>query len=140
VTRYLLDTDTFSLYLRQSPTVLQAVARRLSDGLAVTVVTVEELWSGWAAVIAKARTLDRAADAYDRLTETLNELRNWPVVSFSFGAVRRYAGLKKARLNVGANDLKIASIALEMGAAVVTHNTRDFARVPGVRTVDWAGP
>jgi tRNA(fMet)-specific endonuclease VapC len=142
VTRYLLDTDTFSLYLGLHPPVVQAVARHVSqsDELAVAVITVEELWSGWAAVVAKARKPDELAKAYDRLTDTLNELRNWPVVSFPVSAVRRYADLKKQKLNVGANDLKIASIALETGAVVVTHNTRDFGRVAGLQVVDWAGP
>jgi tRNA(fMet)-specific endonuclease VapC len=140
VTRYLLDTDTFSLYLRQNPAIVQAIARHLSDDLAVTIITVEEVWSGWAAVINKARTAEQLASAYDRLTDTLNELRNWPVVPFPVGAVQRYAALKKLKLNVRANDMKIASIAIETGSVVVTHNTRDYSRIPGVRTEDWAGP
>ena len=73
------------------------------------------------------------------MTDTLNELRNWPVVSFPSGAVRRYAELRKQNLNVGANDLKIAAIAIETGAVVVTRNERDFNRIPGVTFVDWAG-
>jgi len=40
-------------------------------------------------------------------------------------------------LNVGANDLKIAAIAVESGAVVVTHNVRDFRRIPGVTTSEW---
>jgi len=58
-------------------------------------VTREELWFGWAAVIAKARHLEQVAAAYDRLSDTLNELRDWPVVGFSTAAVHRYAALKK---------------------------------------------
>jgi tRNA(fMet)-specific endonuclease VapC len=65
-------------------------------------------------------------------------LRNWPVVSFSAGAVVRYAALKKQKLNVGANDLRIAAIAAETGSTVVTHNRRDFQRIPGVSIEDWA--
>jgi tRNA(fMet)-specific endonuclease VapC len=137
VTRYLLDTDTFSLYLRHHPAVVAAVAGHAADDVALTVITVGELWDGWLAAARRARTPEQAGAAYDRLTETLNELRNWPVVSFSAAAVRRYADLKRLRLNVGANDLKIAAIALEAGAVVVTRNTADFRRVPGLRLDNW---
>jgi tRNA(fMet)-specific endonuclease VapC len=68
----------------------------------------------------------------------VNELRGWPVVSFGAGAVARYAALKKQKINIGANDLKIAAIALDIGAGVVTRNTRDFGRVPGLATEDWS--
>lgn len=50
----------------------------------------------------------------------------------------RYSALKKQKLNVGGNDLKIAAIALEVGATVATRNRRDFARIPGIVTEDWS--
>jgi len=138
VTRYLLDTDTFSLFLRGDPPVVRAVLRHVASEVAVSVITVQEVWDGWAAVIARAKTPDQVAAAYARLTDTLNELRNWPVIPFPAGAVVRYAALKKQKLNVGANDLRIAAIAIETGAVVVTHNRRDFERIPGVVIEDWA--
>lgn len=138
MSRYILDTDTFSLYLRHSSVVVGAVVRHLSYQVAVSIITVQEIWDGWAAVIAKAKTPEQVASAYSRLTDTLNELKHWPVVPFPPGAVTRYAALKKQKLNVGANDLKIAAIAIETGAVVVTHNRRDFERIPGVVLEDWA--
>ena len=114
------------------------MVHHLSDQVTVSVITVQEVWDGWAAVIARAKTPDQVAAAYSRLTDTLNELRNWSVVTFSTGAVVRYAALKKQKLNVGSNDLKIASIAIETGATVVTRNRRDFERIPGVVVEDWA--
>jgi predicted nucleic acid-binding protein len=97
VTRYLLDTDTFSLYLRHDVAVLAALTRHLTDPVAISVITVQELRNGWGAVISRAKTPDQVGEAYSRLTATLNELRNWPVVSFSSGAVQRYAALKKQK-------------------------------------------
>lgn len=135
---YLLDTDTLSLVLQQDVNVIRNVIAHLADPLAVTVITVQEVWSGWAAVISRAKTPQQLADAYARLTQTFNDLWDWPVVSFSVGAISQYSGLKKQKLNVGGNDLKIAAVALEIGATVVTRNRQNFARIPGVVTEDWS--
>ena len=38
---------------------------------------------------------------------------------------------------IGPNDTLIAAIALANGLTVVTHNTREFRRVPGLLVEDW---
>lgn len=38
---------------------------------------------------------------------------------------------------IGPNDLLIAAISLARGATLVTHNTREFSRVPGLLLEDW---
>ncbi len=40
---------------------------------------------------------------------------------------------------IGANDLLIVSIALANGLILVTHNVREFSRVPDLRWEDWQG-
>lgn len=41
---------------------------------------------------------------------------------------------------IGANDLMIAAIALANGLTLVTHNTTEFSRVPGLFLEDWQVP
>ena len=38
---------------------------------------------------------------------------------------------------VGSHDLIVASIAIANNLTVVTHNTKDFANIPGLRIEDW---
>jgi tRNA(fMet)-specific endonuclease VapC len=40
---------------------------------------------------------------------------------------------------IGPNDLLIAATALAYEATLVTHNTREFARVPDLQIEDWEG-
>lgn len=47
------------------------------------------------------------------------------------------AHLEKAGTPVGAYDLQIAGMALAHNLTVVTRNTREFARVPGLRVENW---
>jgi tRNA(fMet)-specific endonuclease VapC len=138
VNHYLFDTDTFSLILQNDVNVIRAFVSHLSDRVSVSAITIQEVWNGWAKAISRAKTPDQLALGYSRLTGTLNEVRFWEIVSFTIGAISRYAALKKQKLNVRANDLRIASIALEMGATVVTRNRRDYGRIPGVVIEDWS--
>jgi tRNA(fMet)-specific endonuclease VapC len=37
-------------------------------------------------------------------------------------------------------DLMIAATALLYDLTLVTHNTKDFSHIPGLRMVDWLAP
>jgi tRNA(fMet)-specific endonuclease VapC len=52
-----------------------------------------------------------------------------------FGQIR--ANLQRQGTPIGPYDLQIAAIALANDLTLVTHNTREFARIDGLRLVDW---
>ena len=52
-----------------------------------------------------------------------------------YGAVR--AELAMAGTLIDPNDLLIAATALANSVTIVTHNTREFSRVKGLRIEDW---
>lgn len=47
------------------------------------------------------------------------------------------AELMKRGTPIGPNDLVIAATALAQQVTLVTHNTAEFSRVPGLRLEDW---
>jgi tRNA(fMet)-specific endonuclease VapC len=61
----------------------------------------------------------------------------WQILPFNEPAADRFEALRKQRVRIGTQDLKIASIALEAGALLLTANLRDFERVPGLRVENW---
>jgi tRNA(fMet)-specific endonuclease VapC len=64
-----------------------------------------------------------------------------PVLSLEAPADANYASiraqLEKLRNTIGPNDLLIASHALALSAIMVTHNEREFSRVPGLKVENW---
>lgn len=50
------------------------------------------------------------------------------------------AALERAGTPIGPYDILIAAQARRRGAVLVTANTREFARVPGVALEDWSVP
>jgi len=107
----------------------------LRSGIPVTVssIVLFELWYG----IAKSRRQQRN-------TDTLADFLAGPVQILNFdaddareaGDVR--AALAKAGTPIGPYDILIAAQARRHDALLVTANAREFARVPGLTTEDWA--
>ena len=61
-----------------------------------------------------------------------------PDVGRKFGEVR--AGLLDRGLPPPDMDLMNAATALVHDLTLVTHNTQDYANVPGLRLADWLAP
>ncbi len=114
------------------------LARTPPRELAVTIVTAEEQFSGRQAMLRKARSAIHLAEAYQKMTNTMRVLSEFLILTFSEAAIARYLTLLTLKLNIGRTDLKIAAIALEEDATVITRNLRDFTRVPNLKCENWA--
>jgi tRNA(fMet)-specific endonuclease VapC len=127
----------FDSLLSRQRIVVQRIDGRQSSELAISVMTVDEQLSGWYSMTRKARRPEELARSYENLAEAVVRLARWRILAYSVAAIARVAQWKTQRLNVRHMDLRIAAIALENGATVVTRNVRDFGRVPGL-TVEAA--
>ena len=130
--RYMLDTDICSYVMKRSHDVLLKRLQKMPvSDVCVSVVTKAELLYG--VEVSPRRQQDEAA---------LNAFLNYvEVLDFANPSAAHYAEirshLKKSGTMIGANDLFIAAHARSLGLTLVTHNTREFGRVPKLAMEDW---
>jgi tRNA(fMet)-specific endonuclease VapC len=134
---YVLDTDILTLLQHGHPTVSQHVSAHLRLDVTITVITVEEQLTGWYANVRRSKKKDTLARAYQHLADTTMYLSNMVVLSFTEPAIDRYEQLLRLKLKIGRQDLRIAAIALENAATLVTNNRRHFQLVPNLTLEDW---
>jgi tRNA(fMet)-specific endonuclease VapC len=135
---YVLDTDTLSLWLRGQPRVCQRILEHDPTELCTTIVTIEEILSGWYTQIRRAGNDDQIARAYAALQQTVEIGSRIPILAFDRAAIQRFNDLRKQRRRIGTNDLKIAAMVIEHSAVLVTRNQSDFGRIPGLQFEDWS--
>ena len=128
--RYMLDTNIVSELIRNPGGCAARRAKQAGDTVCISVIVAAELRYGCAK---KA-----SAPLLRRVGEFLSEV---PVLPFdapadsAYGAIR--AGLEAAGQPIGSNDLLIAAHARSLDAILVTANTREFQRVPGLNLENW---
>ena len=135
---YVLDTDIVTLYFRGHPIVTQNVTAHAIEEVTISIMTVDEQLTGWYMLARQARQASEIARAYDQLGKTIQRMNKWHILAYTETAIARVARLKALKLNVGIMDLRIAAIALENEATVVTRNRRDFGRIPDLMLEDWS--
>ncbi len=135
---FVLDTDTLSLHQRNHPNVAAAVDAHTADLITICSVTLEEQISGWSSLARSAVAPQQHEHAAMFLTALVVSWNRFALVPMTVAALTRFEQLVQAKLNVKRNDLRIAAVALELGATVVTRNRRDFGRVVGLLIEDWS--
>lgn len=104
------------------------------SSIAISSVTLFELEAG-------ARKSARVEENLQHLDKFASLVR---VLSFDAQAARRAGALRQHLREkgtpIGDMDMLIAAHALSVGAIVVTNNTREFARVPGLELENWLEP
>jgi tRNA(fMet)-specific endonuclease VapC len=136
---YVLDSDILCLIQEGDLQLKSRVESYPTGQVAVSVITVEEQLRGWFDLVRRAKKPLQLAFAYDQLARSVSDLSQLRILSYSVTAIDTYKLLQK-NLRVRANDLRIAAIALEHKAIVVTRNVRDFVIVPGLTVEDWTRP
>lgn len=132
-TRYLLDTNIVSYFLRRSSALLeQRMAQALAtNSAALSVITRAEIRFGQAMLSPE----DRRHDLIDQFLLQLPCLPWTEQAADHYGTLR--TALRRLGTPIGELDTQIAAHALAEGLVLVTHNPRHFERVQGLRVQDW---
>ncbi len=129
---YLLDTNTCIRYLnKRSPEIIRHLAAHQREEIALCVINKAELYYG-------AYKSARREENLALLAEFFTEFRTLDFTDLAaqlYGSLR--AGLERQGTPIGPNDMQIAAIALAYQATLVTHNVKEFERVPNLPLEDW---
>ena len=134
---WILDTDIITLFQNQHPLVRRNLNQVNFEEIAVAVITVEEQMRGWLDVIRQLSSSQRLMWGYLGLRQGVEFFNTIRVLDFNEKAINCYLELKRQKLSVGTQDLRIASITIANNAILVTRNQRDFSRIPGLQFEDW---
>ena len=133
----ILDTDHLSLLERNEPLVVEQFRQFNPETVAITVVTFEERMRGRFNSIRQANSDDKVIAAYSRLQATVEFLKQFNLIGFDGDACGCFNDFRRQKIRIGTQDLRIASTAFSWNAVVVTRNSRDFSKVPGLVLEDW---
>ncbi len=129
--KYLLDTNILIYLDKRTGKCLENLQKHLEQDVAICTVSLMEIEYGL------ARSL-RPEHMRDFM---LAMCKRYPVLPLDTVSAE-HAGRVKAHLAtlgqpIGPYDLQIAGIALANKLTLVTHNTSEFSRVPGLQVEDW---
>ncbi len=109
----------------------------LPSDFAYSIVSFEEQARGANAFVGAARRPSEIVQRYRLLEMVLSDFTTMKVLSFDDKAAEAFERLQTQRVKVGTMDLRIASIALSNELILLTRNTRDFDKIPGLVTENW---
>ena len=133
MSRYLLDTNTVSYFIKgfDAALVEKVTQTLIAQTALISVITRAELRYGQAGMVAT----DKRKRAVDLLLTQVTVLPWTSPAADIYGTLKNK--LKRDGTPIGELDTQIAAHALAEDLILVTHNTRHFDKVPGLKLEDW---
>lgn len=131
--RYMLDTNICIYAIKHKP---EQVFMRLQEhdpiDICISSVTYAESVHG----VEKSKAIEKNRVALALLLANIEIMNFDSLAAESYGKIR--ADLEKAGTPIGPLDMMIAGHAKALGYTVVTNNTKEFARVKGLKLENWS--
>ncbi len=124
---FLVDTDWIVHSRRGRADIKAKLADLSSEGLAISVVSLAELYEG----IYHSTEPDNAQSTLDRFVRGVDVLGIDEEVTRIFG--RERGGLRKLHKTIGDLDLMIGATALRHNLTLLSNNRRHFAQIENLR-------
>ncbi len=132
--KFMLDTNICIFTIKNRPEHVRAAFRRSHGLMCISSVTLMELIYG----AEKSLHVQRNLEVVESFAARLEVLDYDSFAAAHTGQLR--AELARLGMPIGAYDQMIAGHARSKGLILVSNNTREFMRVPGLRIEDWATP
>jgi tRNA(fMet)-specific endonuclease VapC len=129
--KYLLDTNIVIYVMKRRPMEVLTMFNQHAGRMAMSVVTLAELYHG----AEKSERVAQNLAVIEDFTSRLEVLPYTAAAAQHYGAIR--SALEKTGQSIGVNDLHIAAHARCQGLVVVTNNLSEFERVPGLLVENW---
>jgi tRNA(fMet)-specific endonuclease VapC len=129
--KYLLDTNIVIYVMKKRPIEVMGMFNQNSNRMAISAITFSELQHG----AEKSARIQENLSAIEEFTSLIDVLPYTAKASMHYGDIR--AVLEKAGQTIGVNDLHIAAHARSEGLVLVTNNTHEFVRAPGLLVENW---
>ncbi len=130
---YLLDTNIISYWMRGDPQLINKIKSYSPSDLSLSTITLAEIYYG----IEKSPL--KKKERRLKIEYIKSELDIYPFneqAAVKYGTIR--AALEKIGKPISERDTQIAAIALANKLSIVTHNTKEFGRIPKLKVEDWA--
>jgi len=138
---FVFDTDYLSLLKQSAGSELENLSQRIEklpeEAFYVTIVSFHEQVKGWQNYLAKAKDQRGVIRGYAELEGLLTDYAQAQVLPYGEAAADVFEEFRKRKVRIGTMDLRIASIVIANGMTLLTRNTVDFERVPGLTFEDW---
>jgi tRNA(fMet)-specific endonuclease VapC len=131
VARYLLDTNICIAVMRSHPVAVQRLAAVAPGDCAISTVTAYELYTG----VEKCAKPAQERSKVELLLTTVWEMPFDPDAARESARLR--ALLESQGQAIGPYDVLLAGQALARSLVLVTGNTKEFSRVPGLTLENW---
>lgn len=130
--KYMMDTNICIYAIKSKPeSVIRKILSQNPEDLCISVVTYAELMHG----VEKSQAVEKNRIAMSLFLSAITVLDFDGEAAEAYGQIR--AELERNGTPIGPMDLLIAGHARSQGLILVTNNTREFARVTGLRIEDW---
>lgn len=130
--KYMMDTNICIYAIKNKPeSVIRKILSQNPEDLCISVVTYAELMHG----VEKSQAVEKNRIAMSLFLSAITVLDFDGEAAEVYGQIR--AELERKGTPIAPMDLLIAGHARSQGLILVTNNTREFARVTGLRIEDW---
>ena len=113
------------------------MSEHVPDDFYISVVSSHEQLLGAHKFIAGTSSLSKIVRGYELIEAAMSDYGRFQRLSFDRTAAEQFLDLRSQKIRIGTMDLRIASITLTHNFTLLTRNTVDFTKVPGLRVEDW---